>query len=82
LPLKRVLDATAFFLDIPFEGELCTTPSVVAELVDTRSRCRLEAFAASGLVITSPSESSLQEFRERRLRPVTVLFSLWQTGRS
>jgi UPF0271 protein len=61
LPLKRVLDATAFFLDIPFEGELCTTPSVVAELVDTRSRRRLEAFAASGLVITSPSEYSLQE---------------------
>jgi len=60
LPPKRVLDATAFFLDIPLEGELFTTPAVVEELVDARSRCRYEALAAAGLAVTSPGKSSLQ----------------------
>jgi len=61
LPPKRVLDATAFFLDIPLEGELVTTPAVVEELLDATSRCRFEAFAAAGLVVSSPGKSSLQE---------------------
>jgi len=60
LPPKRVLDATAFFLDIPLEGELFTTPAVVGEIVDARSKCRLEALSAAGLVVTSPCASSLQ----------------------
>ncbi len=60
MPPKRVLDATAFFLDIPLEGELFTTPAVVEELVDARSRCRYEALAAAGLAVTSPGKSSLQ----------------------
>jgi len=63
LPPKRVLDATAFFLDIPLEGELFTTPAVVGELLDARSRCRFEALAAAGLVVSSPGKSSLQEVR-------------------
>lgn len=53
--MKIVLDATAFFVDRPYEGEIYTSPRVVAELVDLRAKCRYEALLASGLTVTEPS---------------------------
>lgn len=58
--MQRVLDATAFFLENPLEGEIFTTPLVVDELNDARSRCRFEALSASGLRVMSPSRESLE----------------------
>ncbi|MCQ8894160.1 MAG: NOB1 family endonuclease [Methanolinea sp.] len=60
MPQKKVLDATAFFLDIPLEGELYSTPAVVGELRDACSRCRLEALLATGLVVLAPEREYLQ----------------------
>ncbi|OPY45896.1 MAG: Endoribonuclease Nob1 [Methanoregulaceae archaeon PtaU1.Bin222] len=62
--MQRVLDATAFFLEIPLEGELFTTPLVVDELADTRSRCRFEALSASGLRVLCPGRESLHRVDE------------------
>ncbi|QYZ79595.1 nucleotide-binding protein [Methanofollis formosanus] len=53
--MKVVLDATAFFVDRPYEGEVYTSPRVVAELVDLRAKCRYEALLAAGLTVTEPS---------------------------
>ena len=47
--MKSVLDATVFFTDYPVTGECYTTPSVVAELVDLKSRCRYDLLVAAGL---------------------------------
>ncbi|MDI9634028.1 MAG: nucleotide-binding protein [Methanolinea sp.] len=57
---SRVLDATAFFLDIPLEGELLTTPGVVGEVVDLESKCRLEVLLAAGLAVRTPAAASLK----------------------
>lgn len=62
--MRRVLDATAFFLEIPFEGEIFTTPLVVDELNDARSRCRFEALSASGLRVMSPARESLKRIEQ------------------
>lgn len=56
--MKLVLDASAFFGDIPLEGELFTTPLIVSELKDLRSRGRLEVLRAGGLVVMEPGEES------------------------
>lgn len=56
---SRVLDATAFFLNIPLEGELLTTPGVVGEVIDLESKCRLEVLLTAGLAIRTPAASSL-----------------------
>jgi UPF0271 protein len=52
-----LLDASVFFTDISIDGPAYTTPSVVAELVDLRSRCRYEALAATGLTVREPDPS-------------------------
>lgn len=57
--MKCVLDSTFFFTECPASGELCTTPSVVGELVDLRSKCRYEILLSSGLSVQSPGEESL-----------------------
>lgn len=49
--MKLVLDTSAFFLEVPFEGELYTTPGVVTELRDLRSRSRFEVLSAQGLSV-------------------------------
>lgn len=64
MPPKRVLDATAFFVDIPLSGELFTTPGVVGEIVDAESKWRFEALSAAGLVVMSPGTASLRAVRE------------------
>lgn len=62
--MKAVLDATAFFVDRPYAGELYATPEVVAELVDIRAKCRYEALLAEGLSVASPSVESLDAARK------------------
>jgi UPF0271 protein len=64
----RVLDASAFFAEMPLEGTLLTTPSVVEELRDLRSRGRLEALLATGLRVESPGEGYLLRVEEAAAR--------------
>lgn len=54
--MRSVLDASVFFSDLSVTGEAYTTPSVVAELVDLRSKCRYEALLATGLIVREPDE--------------------------
>jgi UPF0271 protein len=56
--MKFVLDASVFFADLPLDGELYTTPLVVSELRDLRSKCRLESLRTRGLVVTEPGPES------------------------
>jgi len=52
--MKYVLDASVFFSDLSLEGELYTTPLILGELKDLRSKGRFEALAASGMIVTEP----------------------------
>ncbi|MFA5330982.1 MAG: nucleotide-binding protein [Methanoregula sp.] len=66
--MKCVLDSTFFFAECPASGELYTTPSVVCELVDLRSKCRYEILLSSGLSVQSPDEKSLGLVREAAVK--------------
>ena len=57
--MKIVLDSSFFFYDIPVEGELYTTPSVVEELVDIRSKGQFEKYCVLGLRVVSPDNAGL-----------------------
>jgi UPF0271 protein len=57
--MKYVLDTSFFFADIPVEGELHTTHSVVAELRDLRSKSRFDILSEGGLRTSDPSAASL-----------------------
>jgi len=57
--MRYAVDASFFFSDLALDGEILAPPSVVEELADARSRCRLEALLASGLSVVSPSPESL-----------------------
>ncbi len=59
--MTLVLDASVFFSEFPVTETACTTPSVVAELVDLRSKGRLEALLAEGLSIREPDRRFLEE---------------------
>ncbi len=56
--MKAILDSSFFFSDCPIAGEVYTTPSVLNELFDIRSKGRFEKFSAEGLKVVSPSEKS------------------------
>ncbi|MDD1656138.1 MAG: nucleotide-binding protein [Methanomicrobiales archaeon] len=60
----RVLDASAFFAEVPLSGVLFTTPSVVGELRDLRSKGRLESLLAAGLRVEEPGQASLLRVEE------------------
>jgi UPF0271 protein len=62
--MKTILDSCFFFSDYPVTGDMYTTPSVLDELIDIRSRGRFEKFSAEGLKVVSPNE----ETRERVLQ--------------
>jgi len=62
--MKAILDSSFFFSDCPVTGEVYTTPSVLNELIDIRSRGRFEKFSAEGLKVVSPND----ETRERVLQ--------------
>ncbi|NYT05358.1 MAG: NOB1 family endonuclease [Methanomicrobiales archaeon] len=57
--MMLVLDASAFFIDIPFDGPLATTPAVVDELKDHTARCRFATLQAAGLQVRDPSPASI-----------------------
>ncbi len=63
--MRLVLDTSLFFIEYPFSGELVTPPSVVAELVDFRSKCRYESLLARGLQVRLPSSGSLVKAARR-----------------
>jgi UPF0271 protein len=62
--MKIVLDSSFFFYDIPVEGDLYTTPSVVDELVDIRSKGQFEKYCALGLRVVSPDSGELARVDE------------------
>ncbi|MDD1674935.1 MAG: nucleotide-binding protein [Methanomicrobiales archaeon] len=78
--MKAVLDASFFFAEYAAEGELYTTPSVIDEIRDTASLCRLERRTVEGLVIReaqSPFQESVRSYASRtgdsrRLSPADV----------
>jgi len=55
---RAVLDTSFFFGDYPAHGEIFTTPSVVDELKDIRSKGNFEKWSAQGLRVQSPGEES------------------------
>ncbi|HNX16871.1 MAG TPA: nucleotide-binding protein [Methanoregula sp.] len=62
--MKCVLDSTVFFTDYPVTGECYTTPSVVAELVDLKSKCRYDLLIAAGLIVRSPESDEIDRVKE------------------
>jgi len=61
--MKTILDTSLFFIEYPLSGELYTTPEVVAELLDLRSRCRYESLLAGGLRVEQASPESREKVR-------------------
>ena len=59
--MNAVLDTSLFFIEYPVSGDLFTTPSVVEELVDLRSKCRFESLLASGLRVAGPSVGGIEK---------------------
>jgi endoribonuclease Nob1 len=57
--MRHAVDASFFFSELSIGDEIFVPPSVVGELTDLRSRCRLEALLAVGLSIRSPSAENL-----------------------
>jgi len=57
--MTLVLDASAFFADLPVDGPAWTTPTVVDELVDFHARCRFTALSAAGLRVREPRRDDL-----------------------
>ena len=57
--MKAVLDATVFFSEICITADLYTTPLVVQELSDFRSRCRFELMQTQGLNVREPARESV-----------------------
>ena len=62
--MRYVVDASFFFSEATLEGEIFTPPSVVDEIADLRSRCRLEALLAAGLSVVSPSPGTVRRVTE------------------
>jgi len=62
--MRFVLDTTVFFTESPMEGEIFTTPSVVGELLDLRSKGRYEALLAAGLTVLEPGEEARKRVKE------------------
>ncbi len=53
--MKYILDTSFFFYDLPVDGELYTTQSVVDELKDLRSKSRFDVLCTQGLTLVVPS---------------------------
>lgn len=63
-----VLDASAFFSEIPVKSPAYTTPSVVGELGDLHAKCRFEALSATVLAVREPREEDLARVEAAALR--------------
>jgi UPF0271 protein len=61
--MRAVLDTSLFFIEYPVSGDLFTTPSVVGELVDLRSKCRFESLLALGLRVSGPTRGGIERVR-------------------
>jgi UPF0271 protein len=58
--MRYAIDASFFFSEASLQGEIFTTPSVIEEIADVRSQCRLEALLATGLSVVPPSSESVR----------------------
>ena len=59
-----MLDTSLFFIEYPLFGDLYTTPSVVNELVDMRSKCRYETLLVQGLKVQAPGSTNVRQVRK------------------
>lgn len=66
--MKAVLDSPAFFSSLSLSGELYTTPLVVAELKDLRSKVRFDLLCESGLRVQEPERVSTERVRDAAIR--------------
>ncbi|HDR74255.1 MAG TPA: NOB1 family endonuclease [Methanoculleus sp.] len=55
----KVLDASAFFIDLHLAGPLFTTPAVADEIKDLAAKCRFDACVAAGLTVAEGSAEAL-----------------------
>ncbi|WP_332449874.1 NOB1 family endonuclease [Methanoculleus sp.] len=66
--MTLVLDASVFFAEVPLEGPMATTPSVVGELADLHAKCRFEVLLATGLSVREPRREDLARVDEAAVR--------------
>ena len=66
--MRYILDASFFFGEYPFCGEVATTPEVVAELRDVTSKMRFEVMQSRGLVISDPEPAAVTNVRDAAKR--------------
>lgn len=66
--MKLVLDSSVFFSGIEVSGELYTTPLVVSELKDLRSKTRLGLLEESGLRVIRPRKEAYLNVKEAATR--------------
>jgi endoribonuclease Nob1 len=59
-----VLDTSLFFTEYPLSGDMYTTPSVIDELVDLRSKCRYETLLAQGLQVQAPTLLNVKQVQK------------------
>jgi UPF0271 protein len=73
--MKAILDSSFFFSDCPVTGEVYTTPSVLNELIDIRSRGRFEKFSAEGLKVVSPNEETKERVLQvaKKTRDISII---------
>lgn len=66
--MKLVLDSSAFFSGTEISGELYTTPLVVSELKDLRSKTRFELLGESGMQVIRPGKEAYVRVRDAASR--------------
>jgi UPF0271 protein len=66
--MRAVLDASAFFSALTLSGELYTTPHVVSELKDLRSKVRFDLLCESGLTVREPGREAQEKARGVAMR--------------
>ena len=59
--MRYVLDTSFFFYDLTVDGDLFTTPSVLDELRDLRSKSRFDVLCAQGLTLAVPSGENTEK---------------------
>jgi len=58
---RVVLDASVFFVDLPIEGEVYTTPAVLDEVKTQAARMRLALLEEQGLRVHAPGPVALAD---------------------
>ena len=61
--MRYVLDTSFFFYDLTVDGDLFTTPSVLDELRDLRSKSRFDVLCAQGLTLAVPSSENTEKVK-------------------